>query len=48
MYLNNNYLLEVDPDLAAYFKPEYALRPISTSFTSVLTGGGSYYQNPGY
>lgn len=48
MFKNDNYLKETHPDLAKFFKPEYALRPISTTFTSTLEGGGSYYQNPGY
>lgn len=45
---DNSYLQETHPDLAKYFRPEYALRPISTNFTSTLEGGGNYYQNPGY
>lgn len=48
MFKDNTYLKETHPDLAAFFKPEYALRPISTTFTATLEGGGSYYQNPGY
>lgn len=42
------YLQETHPDLAKYFKPEYALRPIPQAFLNVLKGGGAYYQNPGY
>ena len=48
MLKDNSYLEEHHPDLAQFFKPEYALRPISTNFTSTLEGGGGYYQNPGY
>lgn len=48
MLKDDNYLKATHPDLAQFFKPEYALRPISTNFTSTLEGGGSYYQNPGY
>jgi hypothetical protein len=47
-FKDNNYLQNTHPDLAVYFKPEYALRPIPTSFLQTLEGGGSYYQNPGY
>lgn len=43
-----NYLKNTHPDLAQYYHTEYALRPISTTFTSTLEGGGAYYQNPGY
>lgn len=48
MFENSNYITETHPDLAQYFTPEYALRPISTTYTATLEGGGSYYQNPGY
>ncbi|MDR2805528.1 MAG: RagB/SusD family nutrient uptake outer membrane protein [Dysgonamonadaceae bacterium] len=48
MFKNDTYLKTVHPDLAAFFKPEYALRPISTTFTATLESGGNYYQNPGY
>ena len=48
MLKDNSYLEEHHPDLAQFFKPEYALRPISTNFTSTLEGGGGYYQTPGY
>ena len=44
---DNAYLNETHPDLGQYFKPEYALRPISSTFTDGLTNG-SEYQNPGY
>lgn len=48
MLKNNNYLQATHPDLAKFFQPEYALRPIPTGFTQALEGGGAYYQNPGY
>lgn len=48
MFDDNAYLQETHPDLAEFFKPEYALRPIPTGFIQTLEGGGSYYQNPGY
>jgi len=48
MFKNSTYLSETHPDLAQYFKPEYALRPISTTYTATLEDGGAYYQNPGY
>ena len=48
MFNNSNYLDESHPDLAQFFKSEYALRPISTTYTETLEGGGDYYQNPGY
>lgn len=47
MFKSNSYLQETHPDLGKYFKPEYALRPISTTFTAGVTNG-STYQNPGY
>lgn len=47
MYKSVTYLSETHPDLAQYFKPEYALRPISTTFTAGLNNGDEY-QNPGY
>jgi len=48
MFNDNNYLKDTHPDLAKHFKKEFTLRPISTTFTATLEGGGSYYQNPGY
>ena len=48
MFDDSSYLQETHPDLAEFFKPEYALRPIPTGFIQTLEGGGSYYQNPGY
>lgn len=47
MFKNDAYLKETHPDLAKYFKPEYALRPISTTYTATITNGDEY-QNPGY
>lgn len=47
MLKDANYLQQTHPDLAKYFKPEYALRPISTTFTQGITNGAEY-QNPGY
>jgi len=41
------YLQETHPDLAQYFQPAYALRPISTTYTATITNGDEY-QNPGY
>jgi hypothetical protein len=48
MFKDDAYLKVTHPDLAVFFKPEYVLRPISTTFTATLEGGGKYYQNPGY
>jgi hypothetical protein len=48
MFKNDTYLKATHPDLAIFFKSEYALRPISTTFTAALEDGGAYYQNPGY
>ena len=47
MFKSASYLQETHPDLAKYFKSEYALRPISTTFTATITNGDGY-QNPGY
>ncbi|KAB2822716.1 MAG: RagB/SusD family nutrient uptake outer membrane protein, partial [Paludibacter sp.] len=48
MFNDDLYLRQTHPDLAPYFKPEYALRPIPTTYSATLTDGGAYYQNPGY
>ena len=48
MFKDDSYLKETHPDLAQFFKPEYALRPIPTTYSATLQDGGSYYQNPGY
>lgn len=47
MFKDATYLQDTHPDLAVYFKPEYALRPISTTFTAGITNGADY-QNSGY
>lgn len=47
MFKNDTYLKETHPDLAQYFKPEYALRPFSDTFLSSITNS-SEWQNPGY
>ena len=47
MLKSKTYLEETHPDLAQYFKPNYALRPISTTFTATISNGAEY-QNPGY
>lgn len=47
MFKDAAYLQDTHPDLAVYFKPEYALRPISTTFTAGIINGAEY-QNPGY
>ena len=47
MFKGASYLREVHPDLAVFFKPEYALRPISTTYTATIANGAKY-QNPGY
>jgi hypothetical protein len=48
MLKDDSYLKSTHPDLGVFFKSEYALRPISTTFTATLEDGGKYYQNPGY
>uniref|UniRef100_UPI002592AF63 hypothetical protein n=1 Tax=uncultured Phocaeicola sp. TaxID=990718 RepID=UPI002592AF63 len=45
--LDSVYLEETHPDLAQFFNPNYALRPISTTFTATISNGAEY-QNPGY
>lgn len=47
MFKDASYLNETHPDLAKYFDPNFALRPISTTFTATITNGAEY-QNPGY
>lgn len=47
MLKNKSYLEATHPDLAQYFEPNYALRPISTNFTATISNGAEY-QNPGY
>lgn len=48
MLKDDSYLRDTHPDLAKYFSPDYAVRPIPSSFTQNLEGGGQYYQNKGY
>lgn len=47
MLKDNTYLNETHPDLGRYFKPEYALRPIPSQYTDVISNGAEF-QNPGY
>lgn len=47
MFNDAVYLQETHPDLARYFKPVYALRPVPTTYTATISNGGEY-QNPGY
>lgn len=47
MLKDASYLQSTHPDLAKYFKPEYALHPIPQAYLDVVTNGGSL-QNPGY
>ena len=47
MFKSSDYLKDTHPDLARFFDPNYALRPISTTFTATIING-SEYQNPGY
>lgn len=49
MFKDASYLQSTHPDLAKYFKPEYALRPISTTYLNTLSNGTDpTMQNPGY
>ncbi|MBQ7297398.1 MAG: RagB/SusD family nutrient uptake outer membrane protein [Alistipes sp.] len=49
MFKDASYLQSTHPDLAKYFKPEYALRPISTTYLNTLSNGTDpLMQNPGY
>ena len=47
MFKDASYLQETHPDLAKYFKPEYALRPIPTGFLGSIANADEW-QNPGY
>jgi hypothetical protein len=47
MFKDSKYLQETHPDLAQYFKPEYALRPFSDTFLGSISNAGEW-QNPGY
>lgn len=49
MFKDATYLKATHPDLAQFFKPEYALRPISTTYLNTLSNGTApEMQNPGY
>lgn len=49
MFKDASYLQATHPDLAQFFKPEYALRPISTTYLNTLSNGTDpEMQNPGY
>ena len=49
MFKDASYLKATHPDLAQFFKPEYALRPISTTYLNTLSNGTDpEMQNPGY
>lgn len=47
MYKSSDYLQSTFPELAGYFKPEFALRPIPTNYTDVISTGANF-KNPGY
>lgn len=47
MFKDATYLQETHPDLAQYFKPEYALRPFSDTFLGSISNA-DIWQNPGY
>lgn len=47
MFKDASYLQETHPDLAKYFKPEYALRPFSDTFLGSIANAADW-QNPGY
>lgn len=47
MFKDTSYLQETHPDLAKYFKPEYALRPFSDTFLGSISNANEW-QNPGY
>ena len=47
MFKDASYLTETHPDLAQYFKPEFALRPISSKYTDLIANG-AVFTNPGY
>lgn len=42
MLKDATYLQSTFPELAQYFKPEYALRPIPSTYTDVITTGGLF------
>lgn len=45
--LSTAYLQETHPNLAKYFKPEYALKPIPQAYVDLIENG-SEFVNPGY
>ncbi|MDE6692486.1 MAG: RagB/SusD family nutrient uptake outer membrane protein [Muribaculaceae bacterium] len=47
MFKDAAYLQGTFPELAEYFKPEYALRPIPKDYTDVIQSGADFV-NPGY
>lgn len=47
MFKGASYLQETHPDLAQYFKPEYALRPIPTNYSNLMENKQDFI-NPGY
>lgn len=47
MFKDASYLQGTFPELAGYFKPEYALRPIPQAYTDVILSGADFI-NPGY
>ncbi|MDE6556325.1 MAG: RagB/SusD family nutrient uptake outer membrane protein [Duncaniella sp.] len=47
MLKNADYLRATHPELAQYFKPEYALHPIPQAYTDVISNGANF-QNPGF
>ena len=47
MYKSSDYLQSTFPELAGYFKPEFALRPIPTNYTDVISTGANF-KHPGY
>ena len=42
MYKDASYLQSTFPELAEYFKPEYALRPVPSTYTDVITTGSLF------
>lgn len=47
MFKDASYLSATHPELAQYFEPKFALRPIPQAYTDVITNGVNF-QNPGY
>lgn len=42
MYKSADYLLNTFPELGKYFQPKYALRPIPSNFTDVISNGSIF------